>query len=108
MIQLYQETIVNPSWQPIGTKQSGNHVSSYEKGSIDWVEKEDALSYTTNLSKDNMIVWFLGNGGSPHKSIGVVSSNNKSEMYRVYLQWVDGQGWKPEKMEVLNTLEGVR
>ena len=55
-----------------------------------------------------MIVWFLGNGGRPDKSIGVVSSNNKSEIHRVYLQWVDGQGWKPEKMEVLNTLEGVR
>ena len=54
-----------------------------------------------------MIVWIIQNGKKKKKSIGVVSSKNKEEKYRVYLQWVDGEGWKPEKMETLKTLDGA-
>ncbi len=25
--------------------------------------------------------------------------------YRVYLEWVDEKGWKPVKMDILNTLD---
>lgn len=99
-----KETIVNSAWQPIGTSQTGNHVSSYEKGTTDWNEKLQALQYATGLSPDNMITIFLGNGGSPQKAIGTVTSNDQSEKYRVYLEWVDGEGWKPTKMDVLNEL----
>lgn len=99
-----KETIVNSAWQPIGTSQTGNHVSSYEKGTADWNEKLQALQYATGLSPDNMITIFLGNGGSPQKAIGTVTSNDQSEKYRVYLDWVDGEGWKPTKMDVLNEL----
>ena len=99
-----KETIVNSAWQPIGTSQTGNHVSSYEKGTADWNEKLQALQYATGLSPDNMITIFLGNGGSPQKAIGTVTSNDQSEKYRVYLEWVDGEGWKPTKMDVLNEL----
>ncbi|MET1014096.1 MAG: YrrS family protein [Paenisporosarcina sp.] len=104
---LVAETIVNTDWQPVKTSQTGPHTSVYEKGHVDWDEKVQALSYTTGLASNNMIIWKLKNGGSPQKSIGVVSSNDKQEKYRVYLQWVDGQGWKPEKMETLKTLEGA-
>lgn len=99
-----KETIINNAWQPIGTSQTGNHVSSYEKGTADWNEKLQALQYATGLSPDNMITIFLGNGGSPQKAIGTVTSNDQSEKYRVYLEWVDGEGWKPTKMDVLNEL----
>ena len=99
-----KETIVNNAWQPVGTSQTGDHVSSYEKGTTDWEEKLQALQYATGLSPDNMITIFLGNGGSPQKAIGTVTSNDQSEKYRVYLEWVDGEGWKPTKMDVLNEL----
>jgi hypothetical protein len=104
---LVSETIVNTNWKSIGTTQTGQHTSVYEKGHVDWNEKVKALSYTTGLATDNMIIWRLANGGSPQKSIGIVSSNDKEEKYRVLLQWVDGEGWKPEKMETLRTLEGA-
>ena len=74
---------------------------------MDWTEKLNAIAYTTGLSADKMIVWRIQNGGDPQKSIGVVSSKNKKDKYRVYLQWVDGEGWKPEKMETLKTLDGA-
>jgi hypothetical protein len=101
------ERVVNTAWKPVGTTQTGEHASVYSEGHVDWNEKINAISYTTGLSADNMIVWIIQNGGGPQKSIGVVSSKNKEEKYRVYLQWVDGQGWKPEKMETLKTLDGA-
>jgi cell division protein FtsN len=101
------ERVVNTAWKPVGTSQTGEHVSIYSEGHVDWNEKLKAISYTTGLSADNMIVWIIQNGGGPQKSIGVVSSKNKEEKYRVYLQWVDGEGWKPEKMETLKTLDGA-
>lgn len=101
------DTISNTAWEPVGTTQTGEHVSIYDTDHVDWKEKVKALAYATGLSSDNMIVWRLGNGGSPQKSIGTVSSKDKEEKYRVYLQWVDGEGWRPEKMDTLKTLDGA-
>ena len=99
------ETVSNTSWEPIGTSQTGKHESVYDGKSMDWQEKEKALAYATGLSQNDMIFWKIKNGGSPQKSIGIVSSKDKSEKYRVYLEWVDGEGWKPTQMDVLNTLD---
>lgn len=99
------ETVSNTSWEPVGTSQTGNHVSQYDGSSVDWQEKQKALAYATGMSQNEMIFWKINNGGSPQKSIGVVSSKDKSEKYRVYLEWVDGEGWKPTQMDVLNTLD---
>lgn len=97
-----QETYVNHSWKPIGTTQTGEHVTNYTKDSIDWKEMRQAIAYGAGLSEDNMTVWFLGNGGATNKAIGTVSSKDASgTAYRVYIEWVDGQGWKPVKVELL-------
>ncbi|MBD7906893.1 YrrS family protein [Sporosarcina sp. Sa3CUA8] len=99
------ETVSNTSWKPIGTSQSGNHVSQYDGSSVDWQEKKKALAYATGMTENDMIFLKIKNGGSPQKSIGIVSSKDKSKKYRVYLEWVDGEGWKPTQMDVLNTLD---
>lgn len=98
------KTIVNPSWQPIGTSQSGEHTSVYDADSVDWSEMLQAISYATAVEQDNMTVWFLGNNGH-NKSVGTISSKDQQKKYRVYIQWVDGQGWKPEKVEELDKIE---
>ncbi|REB09953.1 DUF1510 family protein [Sporosarcina sp. BI001-red] len=99
------ETVSNTSWEPVGTSQSGNHVSQYDGSSVDWQEKKKALAYATGMTENDMIFLKIKNGGSPQKSIGIVSSRDKSKKYRVYLEWVDGEGWKPTQMDVLNTLD---
>lgn len=104
---IVSETIVNTSWEPIGTSQSGDHVSSYQKNSVDWNEKIEAVTYATGLSENDMYVMMVQNGGGPQKSIATVQSKDQSEKYRVFLTWVDGEGWKPEKMDVLKTLDGA-
>lgn len=100
-----ESVIVDSGWQPIGTEQSGDHVSSYDSKSVDWDEKVKALAYAANLDTSNMYVKYIGNGGSPQKSIGTVTSKDGSEIYRISLEWIDGEGWKPTKKEKLNTLK---
>lgn len=104
---IVEETVINTSWEPVGTSQKGDHVSVYDKDSVDWKEKVKAISYATGLEEDNMYIMRIQNGGGPQKSIGVVQSKDKSEKYRVHLEWVDGNGWKPVKMDILKTLEGA-
>ncbi|MBO1912120.1 YrrS family protein, partial [Microvirga sp. 3-52] len=96
---------IKTGWEPIGTKQTGEHVSLYDGKSVDWQEKISAISYATDLAEDALIIWKIKNGGSPQKSIGIVSTKDKVEKYRVYLEWIDEKGWKPVKMDVLNTLD---
>ncbi|MCL6588070.1 MAG: YrrS family protein [Anoxybacillus sp.] len=95
-----EKEIVDPSWQPIGTTQSEPHVTTFDENSVDWKEMLDAVSYATGLAHDNMIVWFIGNNG-PNKAVATVSPNDKSVKYKVYIAWVEHQGWKPEKIEQL-------
>lgn len=104
---IVDETVINTSWEPVGTKQKGDHVSVYQKDSVDWNEKVKAVSYATGLDSNNMYVMMIKNGGGPQKSIATVQSKDESEKYRVHLEWVDGEGWKPVKMDVLKTLQGA-
>ncbi|PID22903.1 hypothetical protein CSV61_00145 [Sporosarcina sp. P3] len=96
-----KKVVVNPDWKPIGTKQTGEHVSKYDGQSDDWHEKKKAISYATGMSEDQLYFDRIQNGGSPQKSEGIVRSTDNSKKFKVYLEWVDGQGWKPVKMEVL-------
>ena len=82
-----------------------SHISSYDGKSIDWIEKQKAIAYATGNSVDSLVFWKVKNGGSPEKSIGIVESKETSEKYRVYIEWVNGEGWQPVKVDVLNTLD---
>lgn len=99
------ETIVDTSWEPIGTKQTGYHESKYDGQSLDWHEKKEAIAYATLFDVDDLIFWKIKNGGDEQRSIGIVSTFDEKHKYRVYLQWEDGKGWKPTKLEVLRTLD---
>jgi cell division protein FtsN len=92
----------NSAWQPVGTSQTGEHTPVYDKSSIDWQEMLNAMSYATGLDKGNMTVYWLGRDKSTtNGSFGTVASKDNQQKFNVYLQWVDGQGWKPTKVEDL-------
>ncbi len=99
-----KKTIENPSWKPIGTTQTGDHYAVYDKESVDWAEMLQAISYATGVDQSNMSVWFLGNNGF-NKSVGTITTKDQKQVYRVYIDWVDGQGWKPTKVEELHEVE---
>ncbi len=96
------ETIVNPNWEPVGTVQTGKHVTVYS--GVDWDEMVKAISYAVGLSEDEFTIHFLGNNG-PNKSAGTIYTKNKEKIYKVYIEWVDGKGWKPTKVERLSAIE---
>ncbi|MFJ7737886.1 YrrS family protein [Lysinibacillus sp. NPDC097287] len=104
---IVDRVITDENWQPTPTTQTGEHVSSYDDQSVDWAEKVATITAVTGIEKDNMIIWRLKNNGGANKSIATVSTNDKTEMYRVSMEWVDNEGWKPVKLEQLNTLEGA-
>ncbi|KYD11163.1 hypothetical protein B4135_3278 [Caldibacillus debilis] len=96
------KTVVNPSWEPVGTVQSGQHVTRYDEGTVDRREMDRAMAYAAGLAEDDMIVWWVGHGGEPNRNvIGTITSKDQTKIFRVYLEWVDGQGWKPVKLQYL-------
>jgi cytoskeletal protein RodZ len=98
-----KQTIENPEWKPVGTTQSGEHAAVYDQSSADWQEMLNAVSYATGIDQSNMTVWRLGsNNHDPNRSIATISSKDTKEAYRVYIDWVDGEGWKPSKVEELS------
>lgn len=98
-----KRTVENPAWQPVGTVQDEHPTAVYDQSHVDWDEMLRAITYATGLDRSAMTVYFLGNDGV-NRSVGTVASPNKDEMYRVYIEWVDGKGWKPTKVEELNNI----
>jgi cytoskeletal protein RodZ len=99
-------TIENPAWKPVGTVQTGEHAPVYDSSSVDWQEMLKAISYATGLDESNMTVYWLGSDKtSGNGTFSTVASKDKTQKYNVYLQWVDGEGWKPIKVEELSAIE---
>ena len=90
-------------WKPIGTKQEGPHTMQFDKSSIDWQEMVQAMELATGLPEADMTIHWLGRGGD-QQAIGTISNQDNTEIYRVYLSWIDDQGWKPTRVEVLNEI----
>ena len=104
---LVAEVRVDPNWQPYTTSQTGPHTSVYAEGDIDYEEKLSAIYGVTGLLKESSIIWSIKSNGNADASIAVISSNDRAQKYRVSLEWVTDAGWKPVKVETLNTLEGA-
>ncbi|MEN2465058.1 YrrS family protein [Ornithinibacillus sp. JPR2-1] len=87
-------------WQPVGTEQSGPHTVVFDDGSQDRIEMEKAILLATGLAEDDLITWWVKRGGD-QQVIGTVSNRAETEIYRVYISWIDNQGWQPTLVEVL-------
>lgn len=93
------KSYTNPNWKSVGTEQTNGHQYSSDMNSIDWKEKEAAMAYATGISVENMTIWFLERNGSDNEVVGTISPKDQAtKTYRVYLSWVDGEGWKPTKV----------
>ncbi|WP_217586786.1 YrrS family protein [Lentibacillus saliphilus] len=88
------------NWAPIGTEQTGPHTVVYEAGSQDRIEMEQAIRVATGLSETDMVTWWLERNGD-QKVRATVSNKNQDETYRVYLSWIDKEGWQPTQVDVL-------
>lgn len=86
-------------WQIVETVQEGTHTTNYDDGSQDRIEIKEGVMRATGLSED-LVEWRVGNGGD-QKVIATVSDPDETRIYRVYLSWIENQGWQPTKVEVL-------
>jgi cytoskeletal protein RodZ len=96
-----KQTIENPEWKPVGTTQSGEHNTVFDQNAVDWQEMILAYSYATGIDKNNMTVWWNENGGAPNTAVGTISEKGSDQTFRVTIEWVEGEGWKPAKVEEL-------
>ncbi|EQC0676035.1 YrrS family protein [Listeria innocua] len=97
--------VITKDWKPIGTEQTGDHVNSYSSTSVDWQEKRKAFSAATDIPISNTSLWFVEQGADhATQAIGTLSTKeNPDKAYRVYITWVDGEGWQPTKVEELKS-----
>lgn len=87
-------------WEPIGTDQEGQHTIQLDEGSEDREEIEEAARMGAELDEDNMTLWWVTGEGA-QEVVATVSDKDDPKTSRVYLKWVDKEGWKPTKVEVL-------
>ncbi|WP_377888375.1 DUF1510 family protein [Alkalihalobacillus sp. R86527] len=90
------EVNLDGPWEPVGTEQTGgNHVSNYDKGSVDWNEKLEAVETVVGYPKEEMVVvWMENNGSSQESKATVTQKGGDGKQYVVELEWVDEKGWK--------------
>lgn len=98
-----EEQVADGEWKPIGTSQSEPFVADYTKDSLNWQEMTEALQYAIG-TEEKIVIWWLGNGGSPQSAEGVVSDpGNADTPFKVRLKWVTEKGWKPVSVEQLDS-----
>lgn len=87
-------------WKPVETEQEGEHTTDFTDGSQDRTEIKSAAAVATGLNESDMIEWWVENGGEG-QVVATISDSAQTKTYRVYLSWVDDQGWQPTKVEQL-------
>lgn len=75
------------------------HNTNYSEGSSDRVAIANAVSSVTGLNQSDMITWRVGNNG-PGQVFAVMSDSGRNDVYRVLLQFGDGQ-WHVTSVEEL-------
>lgn len=91
-------------WVPLRTGQTGLHTTVFSKTSKDWEEIIQAVLSVTSLDENNLEEHWIGNNGE-QKVVATVSDQEIENIYRVYLSWIDGEGWQPTLVEKLKTVD---
>ncbi|MFK4366922.1 septum formation inhibitor MinC [Bacillus sp. RC55] len=90
----------NPSWKPIGTEQGAKPAMKFKEGTVDWNEMKKAISYAVDVPEGQLIFDFIGNNGE-NKAYGNVRDKQSNKKYKVDIDWVENQGWKPVFVQVV-------
>jgi len=93
------------NWPPIGTNQSEPHTTNFEDGSDDRNEIRKAVLQVTNIDEENLLELWIGNGGE-QKVIANVQDRSNDDIYRVYLSWIEYEGWQVTLVEKLKEYTG--
>ncbi|MES5943389.1 MULTISPECIES: DUF1510 family protein [unclassified Bacillus cereus group] len=95
-----KDSQTNPSWKPIGTEQGAKPEMKFKEGTVDWSEMKKAISYAVDVPESQLIFDFIGNNGN-NKAYGNVRDKQSNKKYKVNIDWVENQGWKPASVQVV-------
>ncbi|OPD53158.1 YrrS family protein [Bacillus thuringiensis] len=100
MVSQEKDPQTNPSWKPIGTEQGAKPDMKFKEGTVDWSEMKKAISYAVDVPESQLIFEFIGNNGN-NKAYGNVRDKQSNKKYKVNIDWVENQGWKPVSVQVV-------
>ena len=86
------------NWRPVTTTQTEPHAINYQDNSRDRLEIHQGIEYA--IEQTDFYEWWLANDGEQGVK-ATISNADQSQYYYVYLRWISGQGWRPEKVELL-------
>ncbi|GLV64694.1 hypothetical protein Bmyc01_33640 [Bacillus mycoides] len=90
----------NSSWKAIGTEQGAKPAMQFKEGTVDWNEMKKAISYAVDVPESQLVFDFIGNNGN-NKAYGNVRDKQSNKKYKVDIDWVENQGWKPVSVQVV-------
>lgn len=87
-------------WDTVPTSQTEPHTISFEQDTDDWNEMLAAATLATGINSEAMqYLWVSGNG--PNKVIATYTDRDSQEHFRVYIEWVEGEGYTPTQVDLL-------
>ncbi|MEA1008397.1 YrrS family protein [Bacillus cereus] len=89
------------SWKPVGTQQGATPAMTFQKGTADWNEMNQAISAAIDVPVEQLVIHRIGNNGK-NKAYGNVQDKQSGKKYYVNIDWVDNEGWKPVLVQTLN------
>ncbi|WP_052504509.1 DUF1510 family protein [Rossellomorea aquimaris] len=95
------DKVITKDWQAVPTHQQSHTRVTLDEGTLDWEEMKTAISIGADLSKEDMILWWVESDRTD-RAIATVTNKAQTETYRVYVSWLDGAGYAPTKVEVLH------
>ena len=90
-------------WEPIGTLQSGTHVTDYNDGSADRIEIKRAASQATGVPEDDVVEYWVGNAGEQRVTATIMQVST-GKYFKTYLTWNDGKGWQVTRYDEIRTV----
>jgi LCP family protein required for cell wall assembly len=92
--------VIKEDWKPVPTRQTNHTKVTFDEGSLDWEEMTEAIAKGANLTRDDMILWWV-EGKGMNNVMATVTNKTQTENYRVHVKWIEGRGYAAIKVEEL-------
>jgi LCP family protein required for cell wall assembly len=92
--------VINKDWKPVPTNQTNHTKVTFDEGSLDWEEMTAAIAKGADLLPDDMILWWV-EGTGMDRVAATVTNKAQTDNYRVHIEWIEGRGYAPVKVEEL-------
>lgn len=93
------DAYTKPSWKPVGTEQGATPAMTFNKGTADWNEMNQAISAAIDVPVEQLVIHRIGNNGK-NKAYGNVQDKQSGKKYYVNIDWVENEGWKPVLVQI--------